>query len=85
MWPLAAVIGGRINGFFLICMAVLPGRKKVAVITRCPYYRGGRKAGLHGIPSCLFLRAACKGFVAFFHAFLREEEQYDQSFFLACG
>ena len=45
MWPLAVLTGDRINeGFFFIrnCMAVLPGQKKVAVKTRCPYYRGGR-------------------------------------------
>ena len=28
-------------------MTVLPGQKEVAVITRWPYYRGGREAGFH--------------------------------------
>lgn len=64
----------------------------MAVITRCPtprYYRGRRKAGLHGIPSCqepitcLFLRATLQGFCGFFHAFLREEEQYDTRVFFS--
>ena len=37
MWPLAVLTGDRINGFFFCirkCMAVLPGRKKLVVITR---------------------------------------------------
>ena len=29
--------------------AILPGEKKVAVITRWPYYWGGRKAEFHYI------------------------------------
>ena len=41
--------GGRINVFFFCkkMYSAEPGRKKVAVITRWPYYRGGRKAGFH--------------------------------------
>ena len=45
---LAISTGDRVNeGIFTSkCMAVLPGgQNKVAEITRCPYYRGGRKAG----------------------------------------
>ena len=33
--------------FIRICMAVFPGPKNLPVITRSPYYRGGRKAGFH--------------------------------------
>ena len=45
---LAVLMGDRINeGFFTIkCMVGLPGgQKKVPLIARCPYHRGGRKAG----------------------------------------
>ena len=44
MWPLAVVMGDPALTVFFIrkCMAVLPDRKRVAVITRCPYYRGGQ-------------------------------------------
>ena len=45
MWPLAVL-----TGFFIRkCMAVLPGRKKLAVIIKWPYYQGGRKVGFHCI------------------------------------
>ena len=58
MWPLAVVMGDPAFTVFLIrkCIAVLHDRKKVAVITSCPYYRHGRKARFHCILSCLFLR-----------------------------
>ena len=51
---LALLTSDGINeGFFTRkCVVVLPGgQKKVAVITRWPYYRGGRKAGFHCIVS----------------------------------
>ena len=63
LWPWSWVT--RHLRFFFIrkCMAVLPDRKKVAVITRCPYYRGGQlirqirvdglKRSLHGSHSML--------------------------------
>ena len=45
------------HAVFLIrkCMDVLPGRKKVAVITRWPYYRGGRNARFR----CTYYVAFC--------------------------
>ena len=50
MWLLAVLTGDRINVFFIKkCMAVLPGRETLAVITGRPYYRGGRKAGFYCI------------------------------------
>ena len=51
MWPLAELTGDCIKGFFYKQMYWMYGHvakpKKVAVITRWPYYGGGRKAGFH--------------------------------------
>ena len=51
MWLLAILMGDRIRVFFFYknMYGFFEGPKKLAIIMRRPYYRGGRKAGFYCI------------------------------------
>ena len=75
---LVVLTGDRIKGFFfkenvwLFCRAWL---KKLAVITRGPYYRGDRKAGFH----CTWMAWSCFWFIIWIRDGTRT--RYSSSFF----